>query len=84
MQEPWDNFFKNAAKKGQFLNSVKAFPKTFAQSCSKFVKGSTAGKAVLGAAMLTTVLGVINATAGAKKKNRGPALIKKDENFVEN
>jgi hypothetical protein len=84
MQKPWDNFFKSATKKGQFLNSVKAFPKTFAQSCSEFVKGGKAGKAVLGAAMLTTVLGVINATAGAKKKNRCPALIKKDENCVEN
>ncbi len=94
MQKPWDTFFMDATfkfwKGKNFINTIKAFPKTLAQSSAEFFKGAKtgnvmqrhAGKMLLGVAALSSVLGIINSVVGARTKKCHSHIIKQDERCV--
>ncbi len=77
-QKPWDNFFV-AAKKGKGFEKVKNMVRSFGNNFVKSVKDlwtgganptkvqKYAGKALIGAAVAATVVGVANTVINAKK-----------------
>lgn len=78
IQQPWDNFF-TAAKKGKGFEKVKNCVRSFGNNFVKSVKDlwtgganpttvqKYAGKALIGAAVLSTVIGVANTVINARK-----------------
>lgn len=78
MQPAWEDYFNVATfkfwKPKKFLNSMKVFGESFLKSWKELYKGSAdskvlkyGGKAVIGLAALSTVLGVLNACHITKK-----------------
>lgn len=78
VQKPWDNFFVSATK-GKGVQKVANMARSF---CNNFVKAAKdlwtgganptkvqkyAGKALIGAAVAATVIGVVNTVASARK-----------------
>lgn len=95
-QQPWENFFNVMTfkfwKGKEFTNSIKSFGRNFVKSAKTLFKGEGtginkhAGKILLGAAVLSSVLGVINAMSSSQKPSKVDAadVIKKDDRYVVN
>jgi len=95
-QKPWENYFKVMTfkfwKGKEFGKSVKSFGKSLVQSAKAFYKGEGsgiekhAGKILLGAAVLSSVFGVINTMSSSLKPSKVDAadVIKKDSKYVVN
>ena len=87
-QTPWDKFFET---KG-FKESAKQFRKSFGDSAKAFFLGEGsglskhAGKLLLGAAVLSTVLGITNIMSSSKKPSKldSADLIDKTRKYVVN
>ncbi len=81
VQKPWDNFF-TATTKGQGLqkvgNCIKSFGRNFVDSAKELWTGGAnptkgqkiAGKALIGAAVAATVLGVVNTVVSARRSSK--------------
>lgn len=95
-QKPWENFFNVMTfkfwKGKEFTNSVKSFGRNFVKSAKTLFKGEGsginkhAGKILLGASILSSVIGVINAMSSSQKPSKVDAadVIKKDDRYVVN
>lgn len=95
-QTPWEDFFKVMTfkfwKTKEFKKSVVTFGDSLAESAVKFFKGEGkgiqkhAGKMLLGAAVLSSVLGVINSVSTSSKPSRVDAtnVIDKEDKYVVN
>lgn len=95
-QKPWENFFNVMTfkfwKGKEFTNSVKSFGRNFVKSAKSLFKGEGsginkhAGKILLGASILSSVIGVINAMSSSQKPSKVDAadVIKKDDRYVVN
>ena len=93
-QKPWENFFEVMTlkfwKPKEFKKSLQSFGKNFVESCKAFYNGEGkglqkhAGKVMLGAAVLSTILGVANAMSSSHTPSKVDAadVIKKDERYV--
>lgn len=92
-QKPWEDYFKAMTfkfwKTEEFGQSMKILCKSFIRSAKDLYKGEGsgvakhAGKILLGAAALSSVLGVINTVAGAKKAPKSKSdIIKPNEKHV--
>lgn len=89
-QKPWENFFNVMTLKfwkgKEFKESLKSFGKNFIESSKEFWKGEGtgiqkhAGKALVGVAALTTVLGVINTVSHKSVDTKN--TINKNERYV--
>ena len=84
-QKPWEEYFKVMTfkfwKPKEFLKSLQIFGRSFVKSAKELYKGEGteltkhAGKMLLGIAVLSSVLGVINTVAGAKKPPKSKSNI---------
>ncbi len=95
-QKPWENFFNVMTfkfwKGKEFTNSIKSFGRNFVKSAKALFKGEGtginkhAGKILIGTALLSSVLGVINAMSSSQKPSKVDAadVIKKDDRYVVN
>lgn len=95
-QTPWEKFFKVMTfkfwKPKEFGKAVNTFGDSLAESATKFFKGEGkgiqkhAGKLLLGSAILSSVLGVVNAVSSSAKPSRIDAadVIKKDDKYMVN
>lgn len=93
-QKPWDGYFKafslNIFKPKQFLHSAKLFGQTFIESAKELLNPTDAstklqkhaGKAIVGAAALVTILGVLNTLHISKKPTKVNVLDKNKESVV--
>lgn len=93
-QKPWENFFEVMTlkfwKPKEFKKSLQSFGKNFVESCKAFYNGEGkglqkhAGKVMLGASVLSTILGVANAMSSSHTPSKVDAadVIKKDERYV--
>ena len=92
-QKPWEDYFNAMTfkfwKPQEFLKSLKVFGASFVKSAKDLYKGEGtgiakhAGKILLGAAALSSVLGVINTVAGSKQTPKSKSdIIKPDEKHV--
>lgn len=92
-QKPWEDYFNAMTfkfwKPQEFLKSLKVFGASFVKSAKDLYKGEGtgiakhAGKILLGAAVLSSVLGVINTVAGSKQTPKSKSdIIKPDEKHV--
>lgn len=89
-QKPWGNFFNVMTfkfwKGKEFKKCLQSFGHNFVESVKDFWKGEGkgfskhAGKALVGAAALTTVLGVINAVS--HKSTNTKNTVNKNEGYV--
>ena len=78
-------------KPEKFLKSLKVFGKSFVKSAVNLYKGEGtgltkhAGKMLIGLAVLSSALGVINTVAGSKKSPKSKSnIIKSNEKHVVN
>ena len=81
VQKPWDHFF-TATTKGQGIkkvgNCIKSFGRNFVDSAKELWTGGAnptkgqkiAGKALIGAAVAATVLGVVNTVVSARRSSK--------------
>ena len=95
-QQPWENFFNVMTfkfwKGKEFTNSIKSIGRNFVKSSNALFKGEGkginkhAGKILIGTALLSSVLGVINAMSSSQKPSKVDAadVIKKDDRYVVN
>ncbi len=95
-QKPWENYFNVMTfkfwKGKEFLKSLQSFKKSFVQSAKALYKGEGAGitkhagKILLGASVLSTIIGVANAVSSSQKPSKIDAadVIKKDDRYVVN
>lgn len=95
-QQPWENFFNVMTfkfwKGKEFTKSMKSFGKNFVKSAKALYKGEGsginkhAGKILIGTALLSSILGVINAMSSSQKPSKVDAadVIKKDDRYVVN
>ena len=92
-QKPWEDYFNAMTfkfwKPQEFLKSLKVFGASFVKSAKDLYKGEGtgiakhAGKILLGAAVLSSVLGVINTVAGSKQTPKSKSdIIKPDEKHM--
>ena len=92
-QKPWEEYFNAMTfkfwKPQEFFKSIKVFGTSFAKSAKALYKGEGngvtkhAGKILLGAAVLTSALGVINTVAGSRNTPKSKSdIIKTDEKHV--
>lgn len=92
-QEPWDKYFKVATLKfwkgKDFMHSMKVFGKSFIDSAKSLYNGSPesfskferhSGKALIGATLLVTALGVLNTLHITKKPSKVNADSVMDKN----
>lgn len=96
MQECWDKFFNVATLKfwqgKKFAKSATTFVKTLGESVKEFYKGDKncmnkyAGKALLGAAVLGTAVGVANVMTSSNKPSKldSADIIEKSRKYVVN
>ncbi len=93
-QKPWEEFFNTATlkvwKPTEFGHSLKTFGRSFVKSVKEFYKGPEgtiphfkkhAGKYMLGAASVITILGVLN-TIHIRKKPQNESVIDKNKESV--
>lgn len=95
-QKPWENFFEVMTlkfwKTEEFKKSMQSFGRNFVESCKAFYQGEGkglqkhAGKIMLGASVLSTVLGICNAMSSSQTPSKVDAadVIKKGERYVVN
>ena len=94
-QKPWEDYFNAMTfkfwKPEKFLKSLKVFRKSFVKSAVNLYKGEGtgltkhAGKMLIGLAVLSSALGVINTVAGSKKSPKSKSnIIKSNEKHVVN
>ena len=93
-QKPWEEYFNAMTfkfwKTQEFGKSLKIFGKSFVRSAKALYKGEGsgitkhAGKILLGAAALSSVLGVVNTVAGVKKAPKSTDIIQPNEKHVVN
>ena len=95
-QTPWEKFFKVMTFKfwntKEFGKSLNTFGESLVESAKTFFKGEGrgiqkhAGKMLLGAAMLSSILGVVNAVSSSSTPSRIDAadVIKKEDKYVVN
>lgn len=82
-QEPWEDYFKVATAKfwkpKTFINSLKVFCDSFVKSSKELYKGRPgaisniekhSGKLMMGTALLSTIVGVLNTTHLSKKPSK--------------
>lgn len=93
-QKPWENFFNVMTlkfwKPKEFEKTLTSFGKNFIKSAKAFYQGEGkdiskhAGKMLLGAAVLSTVLGVINTVSSSHKPSKVDAadVIDKNKKYV--
>ncbi len=91
-QQPWEDYFKAMTfkfwKPQEFLKSLNVFGNSFVRSAKNLYKGEGngvtkhAGKILLGLAVLSSVLGVVNTVAGARKSPKSSDIIKPNEKHV--
>lgn len=96
MQQSWDKFFNVATLKfwngKKFAKSAVTFVKTLGESAKEFYKGTDtgmskyAGKCLLGAAVLGTVIGVSNVMTSSNKPSKldSADIIEKSRKYVVN
>ncbi|MBO6086732.1 hypothetical protein J6P92_00095 [bacterium] len=94
VQEPWEKYFKVMTfkfwKGKEFMKSLKSFGSSFTESVEAFWKGEGkglkkhAGKILFGAAVLSSVLGVINTMSSSKTPSKidSADVIKKSDRYV--
>jgi len=95
-QKPWEDFFRAATLKvwkgKDFLHSLKVFKRSFVESAKSLYKGvpnatsaiqKHAGKAMIGLAALTTILGVANSVHMTKKPQKNNDVINPKKESVE-
>ncbi len=95
-QKTWNNFFNVMTfkfwKPKEFGKTLQSFGKNFVKSAKALYKGEGeglqkhAGKMLIGAALLSSVLGIINTMSSSKKPSKVDAadVIKKDDRYVVN
>ena len=95
-QQPWENFFNVMTfkfwKGPEFLKTIQSFGKNFVKSAKDLYKGEGhgitkhAGKILIGASILSSIVGVINTMHSSHKPSKVDAadVIKKDEKYVVN
>ena len=95
-QKPWEDFFNVMTfkfwKGKEFLESTKSFGRNFVKSAKELYKGEGqginkhAGKILIGASVLSSVLGVINTLSSAHKPSKVTAgnVINKSEKYTVN
>ena len=93
-QEPWDNFFNVMTlkfwKSKEFIKTLQSFGNNFIKSTKALWNGDGngikkhGGKLLIGLAILSSVIGVINAVSSSKKpsKIKVSDVIDKKENYV--
>lgn len=94
VQEPWEKYFKVMTfkfwKGKEFMKSVKSFGNCFFESLETFWKGEGsgvkkhAGKLLLGTAVLSSVIGVVNTMSSSKTPSKidSADVIKKSDRYV--
>lgn len=95
-QKPWEDFFNVMTfkfwKGKEFVKSAKSFGRNFVKSAKELYKGEGhgiekhAGKILIGASALSSVVGVLNTLSSTHRPSRVSAsdVIKKDEKYVVN
>ena len=95
-QKPWEDYFQVMTfkfwKGKEFKKSMGSFWKSLKKSAKAFYKGEgfgikkQAGKILLSAAILSTVLGIVNTMSSSQKISKTDAadVIKKDDRYVVN
>ena len=94
-QEPWENFFNVMTLKfwkgKEFIKSLKSFGNSFVNSAKELYRGTGhsginkySGKILLGAAVTSSVLGVLNALYSSKSPSKVDIsdVINKNEKYV--
>ena len=96
VQEPWEKYFNVMTfkfwKGKEFMKSLKSFGNSLAESMETLWKGEGkglkkhAGKLLVGTAVLSSVLGVINAMSSSKTPSKidSADVIKKSDRYVVN
>ena len=96
VQEPWEKYFNVMTfkfwKGKEFMKSLKSFGNSFAESAEALWKGEGkgikkhAGKLLVGTAILSSVLGVVNAMSSSKTPSKidSADVIKKSDRYVVN
>lgn len=93
-QKPWENYFKVMTfkfwKGKEFTKSIESFGRNFKESLKAFWNGEGkgvgkhAGKAMVGVAALSTVLGVINAISSPHTPQKSHNVINKNDKYTVN
>ena len=91
-QKPWENFFRVMTfkfwKGKDFVKSIKSFGNNFVESAKALYKGEGhgmqkhAGKLLLGAAALSSIVGVLGTVFGSSKPQKHSDNINKEERYV--
>ncbi len=93
-QTPWEKYLNNMTfkfwKEKEFKESMSILKESFVKSAKNFYNGEGsgvskhAGKILLGASLLSSVVGVANTVASGKKPQKTDAskVINKDDNYV--
>ena len=94
-QKPWEDYFKVATlkfwKPKDFGHSLKIFGESLIKSAKELYKGDPntlsklekhSGKIIIGAALLSTVLGVANTVHLTKKPHKNPKVIDPEKESV--
>ena len=94
VQDSWDNFFKvmtfDIRKSDKFIKTIKSFGVNFKNSTISLWKGSgtgvkkQAGKLLVGAAVLSTLTGVLNSVLGSKRTEpkKISEVINKNDRYI--
>ena len=94
VQEPWEKYFKVMTfkfwKGKEFMKSLQSFGNSFFESMETLWKGEgkgikkQAGKLLVGTALLSSVLGVVNAMSSSKTPSKidSADVIKKSDRYV--
>lgn len=93
-QKPWENYFKVMTfkfwKGKEFAKSLESFGRNFKESVKAFWTGEGkgfekhAGKAMVGIAALSTILGVINAISSSHTPQKNNNIINKNDKYMVN
>ncbi len=96
-QKPWEKFFNvmnfKFWKPEEFATSAKQFGRSFVESAKSFYFGDGSsfmkrhgGKVLMGTALASTIIGVINASTSANKPSKldSADIIEKDRKYVVN
>lgn len=96
VQKPWENFFEVMTfkfwKGKEFITSLKSFGRNFIESAKELYLGEgkgiqkQAGKILIGAAVLSSIIGVVNSVSSSQKPSSLSAadIINKDNKYLVN